>query len=129
MHRQAREEPGLAVPSLAWLGVLPSDLPALQLPAHALLPLTPTDHGKLATLAAHPLVSKCPAWLQQVSSCRTWMLDTRDAWEGVTANRKSELYLGLMTTMTFISRCVSYTPFLDRFTISKSLATKQRSRA
>ncbi|XP_069972065.1 meiotic recombination protein SPO11 [Penaeus vannamei] len=62
----AREEPGLAVRSLAWLGVLPSDLPALQLPAHALLPLTPTDHGKLASLAAHPLVSKCPTWLQQI---------------------------------------------------------------
>lgn len=82
MHRQAREEPGLTVRSLAWLGVLPSDLPALQLPAHALLPLTPTDHGKLATLAAHPLVSKCPAWLHQV---RQRLVHAREAGEVLTS--------------------------------------------
>ncbi|XP_071525266.1 meiotic recombination protein SPO11 [Panulirus ornatus] len=62
----AREEPGLAVGSLAWLGVLPSDLRGLQLPAHALLPLTPRDHGKLASLAVHPALSRSPAWLKQI---------------------------------------------------------------
>nr|XP_045623706.1 meiotic recombination protein SPO11-like [Procambarus clarkii] len=62
----AREDPGLAVSSLAWLGILPTDLPALQLPPHALLPLTPTDHGKLASLAAHPALSRSPAWLTQI---------------------------------------------------------------
>uniref|UniRef100_A0A0P4W5J0 DNA topoisomerase (ATP-hydrolyzing) n=1 Tax=Scylla olivacea TaxID=85551 RepID=A0A0P4W5J0_SCYOL len=62
----AREEPGLSVGSLAWLGVLPTDLRALQLPAHALLPLTPKDHGKLASLAAHPALSRHPAWLRQI---------------------------------------------------------------
>ncbi|XP_045125267.1 meiotic recombination protein SPO11-like [Portunus trituberculatus] len=67
----AREEPGLAVGSLAWLGVLPTDLRALQLPAHALLPLTPKDHGKLASLAAHPAIAKHPAWLRQIEEqCR-----------------------------------------------------------
>ncbi|KAK8395951.1 hypothetical protein O3P69_005816 [Scylla paramamosain] len=62
----AREESGLSVGSLAWLGVLPTDLRSLQLPAHALLPLTPKDHGKLASLAAHPALSRHPAWLRQI---------------------------------------------------------------
>ncbi|KAK7073648.1 endodeoxyribonuclease [Halocaridina rubra] len=62
----ARDEPGLAVHNLAWLGVLPSDLIALQLPPYALLPLTPQDHGKLASLAAHPAISGSPQWLQQI---------------------------------------------------------------
>ncbi|KAK8752708.1 hypothetical protein OTU49_007044, partial [Cherax quadricarinatus] len=61
-----REDAGLAVSSLAWLGVLPTDLRALQLPAYALLPLTPTDHGKLASLAAHPALSRSPGWLRQI---------------------------------------------------------------
>ncbi|XP_050696279.1 meiotic recombination protein SPO11-like [Eriocheir sinensis] len=62
----AREEQGLSVSSLAWLGVLPTDLRGLQLPAHALLPLTPKDHGKLASLAAHPALSRHPAWVRQI---------------------------------------------------------------
>ncbi|KAK4318326.1 hypothetical protein Pmani_010674 [Petrolisthes manimaculis] len=60
----ARDEEGVSVSCLAWVGVLPSDLPHLHLPPPACLPLTPRDYGKLATLAAHP--SLTPSWIQQV---------------------------------------------------------------
>ncbi|XP_064089516.1 meiotic recombination protein SPO11-like isoform X1 [Macrobrachium nipponense] len=62
----ARDEPGLCVSNLAWLGILPSDLAALQLPKKALLPLTPADCGKLASLAAHPDISSSEKWLRQI---------------------------------------------------------------
>ncbi|XP_042214184.1 meiotic recombination protein SPO11-like [Homarus americanus] len=61
---------GLHIAAIYKFGALPSDLRALQLPAHALLPLSPKDHGKLASLAAHPSLSTNPSWLRQIEEQR-----------------------------------------------------------
>ncbi|CAL4065504.1 unnamed protein product, partial [Meganyctiphanes norvegica] len=61
-----RNEEGLTVPSLALLGVLPTDLTSLALPPSTLLPLEPRDYGLLATLAAHKDIAEHPQWLEQI---------------------------------------------------------------
>lgn len=63
---QAEKSPETCVPGLAWIGVLPSDLSGLQLPQRHLLPLEPRDYGKLATLAANPVIKQHPGWIKEV---------------------------------------------------------------
>ena len=65
---QAREDDGLTLEAIAWLGVLPSDLPSLQLPRHALQPLTPQDHAKLAALQQNPQIAANEGFMRQVGT-------------------------------------------------------------
>ncbi|XP_049762213.1 meiotic recombination protein SPO11 [Schistocerca cancellata] len=58
----------LATPAVRWLGVLPSELAPLGVPAQ---PLTAADRRKLAALARRPYVRRCPAILHQVQTLLT----------------------------------------------------------
>ena len=44
----------LAVPNVRWLGILPSDIDRLQIPAASLLPLNESDRRKLRSLLERP---------------------------------------------------------------------------
>ncbi|KAM5135860.1 meiotic recombination protein SPO11 [Mantella aurantiaca] len=56
------EAHNLTVPSVAWLGLLPSDIERLHIPQQALIPLSQEDQKKLRSLATRPYVSTQPLW-------------------------------------------------------------------
>ncbi|XP_077425901.1 meiotic recombination protein SPO11 isoform X2 [Vanacampus margaritifer] len=60
------EAESLTIPSIKWLGLLPSDLERLQVPRNALIPLTKTDENKLDSLLKRPYVTDQPEWLKEM---------------------------------------------------------------
>ncbi|XP_052258155.1 meiotic recombination protein SPO11-like isoform X2 [Dreissena polymorpha] len=56
----------MAVPSLKWLGLLPSDIESIGIPKKALIPLTKADQDKGAELLYRPYMQHYPAWKLQV---------------------------------------------------------------
>ncbi|TNM86884.1 hypothetical protein fugu_007114 [Takifugu bimaculatus] len=60
------EAHSLTVPSVMWLGLLPSDLQRLRVPQDVLLPLTKTDECKLASLLKRPYLSSQPQWKREM---------------------------------------------------------------
>ncbi|XP_061908693.1 meiotic recombination protein SPO11 isoform X2 [Entelurus aequoreus] len=60
------EARSLTIPSVMWLGILPSDLHRLQVPRDALIPLTKTDQQKLNSLLKRPYVAQQPEWLKEM---------------------------------------------------------------
>ncbi|KAM4610596.1 meiotic recombination protein SPO11 [Polymixia lowei] len=56
------EAHSLTVPSVMWLGLLPSDLQRLRVPEEALVPLTQRDESKLNSLLKRPYQTSQPAW-------------------------------------------------------------------
>ncbi|XP_066442182.1 meiotic recombination protein SPO11 [Eleutherodactylus coqui] len=60
------EAHNLTVPSIAWLGLLPSDIERLYVPADALIPLSALDQRKLLSLHKRPYVSCQPLWKQEL---------------------------------------------------------------
>jgi meiotic recombination protein SPO11 len=63
----AHEARSLSVPSLRWLGVLPSDLARYHVPAGARLPLTAADARKARELLARDFVRAHPAWQRELT--------------------------------------------------------------
>ncbi|WAR23732.1 SPO11-like protein [Mya arenaria] len=62
----AFETSNLAVPCMKWLGLLPSDIERLGIPATALLPLTKADRDKGRDLLSRPYMTCLPHWREQV---------------------------------------------------------------
>ncbi|CAL1606787.1 unnamed protein product [Knipowitschia caucasica] len=60
------EARSLTVPSVMWLGLLPSDLKRLRVPENALIPLTKKDDAKLNSLLKRPYVQNQPDWLKEI---------------------------------------------------------------
>ncbi|XP_039591734.1 meiotic recombination protein SPO11 [Polypterus senegalus] len=60
----------LTVPSIMWLGLLPSDLERLIIPKDALIPLTKTDYNKLASMQKSPYIMSQPLWQREIDIIR-----------------------------------------------------------
>ncbi|XP_075032590.1 meiotic recombination protein SPO11 [Mixophyes fleayi] len=60
------EAHNLTVPSIAWLGLLPSDIERLYIPSQALIPLSALDQKKLLSLQRRPYVSCQPLWKREL---------------------------------------------------------------
>ncbi|XP_030589980.1 meiotic recombination protein SPO11 isoform X1 [Archocentrus centrarchus] len=60
------EAHSLTVPSVMWLGLLPSDLQRLRVPEDALIPLTKRDESKLSSLLERPYLTSQPDWQKEM---------------------------------------------------------------
>ncbi|XP_070695056.1 meiotic recombination protein SPO11 [Pempheris klunzingeri] len=60
------EAHSLTVPSVMWLGLLPSDLQRLQVPVDALIPLTERDKSKLNSLLKRPYLTSQSDWQKEM---------------------------------------------------------------
>ncbi|XP_038578105.1 meiotic recombination protein SPO11 isoform X3 [Micropterus salmoides] len=60
------EAHSLTVPSVMWLGLLPSDLQRLRVPDAALIPLTKRDKSKLDSLLKRPYLASQPDWQKEM---------------------------------------------------------------
>ncbi|XP_034551737.1 meiotic recombination protein SPO11 isoform X9 [Notolabrus celidotus] len=60
------EAHSLTVPSVMWLGLLPSDLQRLRVPEDALIPLTKRDQSKLNSLLERPYLSSQSDWQKEM---------------------------------------------------------------
>uniref|UniRef100_A0A3B4XGF6 DNA topoisomerase (ATP-hydrolyzing) n=1 Tax=Seriola lalandi dorsalis TaxID=1841481 RepID=A0A3B4XGF6_SERLL len=60
------EAHSLTVPSVMWLGLLPSDLQRLRVPEDALIPLTKRDESKLGSLLKRPYLTSQPDWQKEM---------------------------------------------------------------
>ncbi|XP_028308976.1 meiotic recombination protein SPO11 isoform X2 [Gouania willdenowi] len=60
------EAHSLTVPSVMWLGLLPSDLQRLQVPSDVLIPLTKNDEKKLSSLLQRPYLTDQPDWQKEM---------------------------------------------------------------
>ncbi|KAM4691971.1 meiotic recombination protein SPO11 [Rhinophrynus dorsalis] len=56
----------LTVPSISWLGLLPSDIERLFIPKEALIPLTALDQRKLSSIEKRPYISHQPLWKREI---------------------------------------------------------------
>ncbi|KAM4562540.1 meiotic recombination protein SPO11 [Odontesthes bonariensis] len=64
------EAHSLTVPSVMWLGLLPSDLQRLRVPKESLIPLTKTDESKLGSLLNRPYLTGQPDWQKEMELMR-----------------------------------------------------------
>ncbi|KAM4738261.1 meiotic recombination protein SPO11 [Anableps anableps] len=60
------EAHSLTVPSVLWLGLLPSDLQRLRVPEDSLIPLTKRDENKLNNLLKRPYLTSHPDWCKEM---------------------------------------------------------------
>ncbi|XP_068453337.1 meiotic recombination protein SPO11 [Clinocottus analis] len=60
------EAHSLTVPSIMWLGLLPTDLQRLRVPEESLIPLTRRDESKLSSLLKRPYVAGKPDWQKEM---------------------------------------------------------------
>lgn len=60
------EAHSLTVPSVMWLGLLPSDFQRLRVPEDALIPLTKRDQSKLSSLLQRPYLISQPDWQKEM---------------------------------------------------------------
>uniref|UniRef100_A0A8C9NN76 Topoisomerase 6 subunit A/Spo11 TOPRIM domain-containing protein n=2 Tax=Serinus canaria TaxID=9135 RepID=A0A8C9NN76_SERCA len=56
----------LTVPSVKWLGLLPSDLERLNIRRDALIPFTKQDENKLASIQKRPYIACQPLWKKEL---------------------------------------------------------------
>ncbi|NXS11146.1 SPO11 protein, partial [Neodrepanis coruscans] len=61
----------LTVPSMKWLGLLPSDLRRLNISKDALIPFTKQDHNKLASIQKRPYIACQPLWKKELEMMAT----------------------------------------------------------
>ncbi|XP_023661238.2 meiotic recombination protein SPO11 isoform X3 [Paramormyrops kingsleyae] len=66
------EAQSLTVPSVMWLGLLPSDIERLRVPKDALVPFSKKDESKLSSLLKRPYVSLQPAWEKEMELLQKW---------------------------------------------------------
>nr|XP_046253383.1 meiotic recombination protein SPO11 isoform X2 [Scatophagus argus] len=60
------EARSLTVPSVMWLGLLPSDLQRLRVPEDSLIRLTKRDESKLNSLLKRPYLTRHPDWQKEM---------------------------------------------------------------
>ncbi|TTI15327.1 Meiotic recombination protein SPO11 [Bagarius yarrelli] len=68
----AFEASTLTVPSMLWLGLLPSDIKSIGVPQDSLLPLTEADKRKLNQIKERPYFSCHPEWEREVELMMRW---------------------------------------------------------
>ncbi|KAL2297104.1 hypothetical protein Nmel_015162, partial [Mimus melanotis] len=61
----------LTVPSVKWLGLLPSDLKRLNICRDALIPFTKQDENKLASIQKRPYIASQPLWKKELEIMAT----------------------------------------------------------
>uniref|UniRef100_A0A3Q0R2A4 DNA topoisomerase (ATP-hydrolyzing) n=1 Tax=Amphilophus citrinellus TaxID=61819 RepID=A0A3Q0R2A4_AMPCI len=66
VYAMSFEAHSLTVPSVMWLGLLPSDLQRLRVPEDALVPLTKRDESKLSSLLERPYLTSQPDWQKEM---------------------------------------------------------------
>ncbi|CAL8250756.1 unnamed protein product [Arctogadus glacialis] len=64
------EAHNLTVPSVRWMGLLPSDLQRLRVPQDMLIPLTQRDESKLHSLLRRPYLASQPSWQKEMDLMR-----------------------------------------------------------
>uniref|UniRef100_A0A8C5B9E2 DNA topoisomerase (ATP-hydrolyzing) n=1 Tax=Gadus morhua TaxID=8049 RepID=A0A8C5B9E2_GADMO len=64
------EAHSLTVPSVRWMGLLPSDLQRLRVPQDMLIPLTQRDESKLHSLLRRPYLASQPSWQKEMDLMR-----------------------------------------------------------
>ncbi|XP_036042356.1 meiotic recombination protein SPO11 isoform X3 [Onychomys torridus] len=60
------EAHSLTVPTIRWLGLLPSDIKRLNIPKDSLIPLTKHDQVKLDSLLRRPYITYQPFWRKEM---------------------------------------------------------------
>ncbi|XP_060237287.1 meiotic recombination protein SPO11 isoform X4 [Meriones unguiculatus] len=60
------EAHNLTVPTIRWLGLLPSDIKRLNIPKKSLLPLTKCDQVKLDSVLRRPYITHQPFWRKEM---------------------------------------------------------------
>ncbi|KAJ8409003.1 hypothetical protein AAFF_G00240240 [Aldrovandia affinis] len=66
------EAHNLTVPSVMWLGLLPSDIERLRVPKDVLIPFTENDKSKLTSLLKRPYIAFQPAWEKEMEKMLKW---------------------------------------------------------
>ncbi|XP_066528638.1 meiotic recombination protein SPO11 isoform X1 [Hoplias malabaricus] len=64
----AFDAPNLTIPSILWMGLLPSDIERFKVPQDALIPFTKTDESKLMSLRKRPYISCQPKWDREMDT-------------------------------------------------------------
>ncbi|XP_051516541.1 meiotic recombination protein SPO11 [Myxocyprinus asiaticus] len=62
----AFEAHSLTVPSVLWLGLLPSDIQRYRVPEEALIPFSQTDERKINSLRSRAYITCQPAWEREI---------------------------------------------------------------
>ncbi|XP_051000926.1 meiotic recombination protein SPO11 isoform X3 [Acomys russatus] len=60
------EAHNLTVPTIRWLGLLPSDIKRLNIPKESLIPLTKCDQMKLDSILRRPYITYQPSWRKEM---------------------------------------------------------------
>ncbi|XP_034351459.1 meiotic recombination protein SPO11 isoform X3 [Arvicanthis niloticus] len=60
------EAHNLTVPTIRWLGLLPSDIKRLHIPKESLIPLTKRDQMKLDSILRRPYITYQPCWKKEM---------------------------------------------------------------
>lgn len=69
-YTTAHENAFAAVPQIKWLGLLPSDILKLSIPANRTMTLSHYDSRKLDSLLIRPYITTRPEWLRQLELMR-----------------------------------------------------------
>ncbi|XP_051961750.1 meiotic recombination protein SPO11 [Xyrauchen texanus] len=64
----AFEAHSLTVPSVLWLGLLPSDIQRYRVPEEALIPFSQTDERKINSLRSRDYITCQPAWEREIEA-------------------------------------------------------------
>uniref|UniRef100_A0A672RIS6 DNA topoisomerase (ATP-hydrolyzing) n=1 Tax=Sinocyclocheilus grahami TaxID=75366 RepID=A0A672RIS6_SINGR len=64
----AFEAHSLTVPSVLWLGLLPSDIQRYRVPEETLIPFSQADESKLNSLKSRDYISCQPAWEREIET-------------------------------------------------------------
>nr|QKZ25642.1 meiotic recombination protein SPO11 [Cyprinus carpio] len=64
----AFEAHSLAVPSVLWLGLLPSDIQRYRVPEETLIPFSQADESKINSLRTRDYISCQPAWEREIEA-------------------------------------------------------------
>ncbi|NXI36491.1 SPO11 protein, partial [Galbula dea] len=84
----------LTVPSIKWLGLLPSDLERLNIPKNVLIPFTKQDQKKLASIQKRPYIACQPMWKKELEIMAASKLKAEiQALTSLSPNYLSRVYL------------------------------------
>ncbi|TRY60858.1 hypothetical protein DNTS_035129, partial [Danionella cerebrum] len=67
----AFEAQNLTVPSVLWLGLLPSDIQRYRVPEDSILPFSKADERKLNSLKSRSYITTQPAWHKEIETMQT----------------------------------------------------------
>ncbi|NWZ19810.1 SPO11 protein, partial [Asarcornis scutulata] len=89
----------LTVPSVKWLGLLPSDLKRLNICKDVLIPLTKQDQNKLASIQKRPYIACQPMWKKEACTNLLFLLEIMAA-----SKMKAEIQALTSLSSDYLSR-------------------------